>query len=178
MKKILVPLLALIGISSYANNDNKVLFSEMQGNIYLDGKPAVGATVIRKYKWSHGDGNYVIDTYVTDKNGYFHFDAAYKGTWPLYLMTSPRINQEIKVTYNSKEYLIWYYTKTDEFRNSEIVARYDRVETGNGYALPKIKGVITIVCELNSEERFLFKDSEKDVFVTPPLGRCELVKKN
>lgn len=176
MKKILTSILAVAGLTSlvaFADDSNRVLFSGVEGYVLLDGKPVSGATVIRRYKWSHK--NEIVDsTFITDNKGYFKFEKVLKGLFPLYLMTDPRVMQEIIVNHNDNEYRVWLYFKSNTQNNSEIVSRYDRVQTGNGYAMPTNLPDIKLNCELNSENRKLFEP--EDTWITPPNGKCTLIK--
>lgn len=176
MKKILTSILAVAGLTSlvaFADDSNRVLFSAVEGYVLLDGQPLSGATVIRRYKWSNK--NEIVDsTFITDNQGYFKFDKVLKGLFPLYLMTDPRIMQEIIVNHNDNEYRVWLYFKSNTINNSEVVSRYNRVETGNGYEIPNDLPNIKLSCELNSENRNLFEPD--DDWIIPPNGKCILIK--
>lgn len=173
MNKILAATLVFLGLSnvSWADENNRVLFSSIDGQILMDGKPLSGATVIKRYNWSH-DNKIVDETTTTDSNGYFSFGRNLKGIMPFYFMTDPRINQDIFVNYNDNEYKIWQYNKTNTRNNSEALSQYERVNTGNGYKIPDILPDIHVVCELNKESTYLFEPI--DSWIVPPYGKCRL----
>ena len=110
------------------------LFSGMSGVIKLDGKPVEGARLVRTVKKEKEKA----DEAVTDKNGYFEFDAIFERTITKFLPMEFVVSQQIDVLYNEKEYEMWSGVKREPEENAES------------------KGKSLVVdCELNSEQSII-----------------------
>lgn len=127
------------------------LFSEVNGVVTLEGKPVVGAELIRTAKLN--DKVYT-DRAVTDTSGKFHFDAMYTHSVnKMIFIIEPVIPQTITIGHNDKQYPGWRTTKRDYYENAELE------EDRN----------IDLRCELINEP------SVKDQKIRPPLyGVCSL----
>lgn len=124
MKKRYIPLsiiLLLLG-SALAGSEMGMfdfmkiyLFSEVGGEVTMDGKPVAGVEVIRTTK---SDDKNITDKTNTDKQGRFHFKAiAYPSLKKIYW--DPTIMQKINFRYKGKEYLGWEHFKMNLDNNGE-----------------------------------------------------------
>lgn len=113
--------LCAVSLEGYAMGGlSKVMFSEVRGVVLQDGKPVVGARVVRSYRWHWNDASQQ-DEVTTGADGKFQF----KLTSRLSLITSifphePVIHQEIKIISANKEYLAWEFNKRNYDENGEL----------------------------------------------------------
>ncbi|MER2520539.1 MAG: DUF6795 domain-containing protein [Bdellovibrionales bacterium] len=129
------------------------LFSEVDGIVFLHGKPVEGADVERQYEWAWG-GKTFTDKVVTDANGAFHFSPAFKSMiLGSVLPHQPVITQTINITHDQKSVRVWAYAKMLYDENSELGGK-----------------PIKISCYLDREPTHF---AEKITSVSP-YGPCEL----
>lgn len=84
------------------------VFSAMEGTITFQGKPAVGAEVVRKVEWD--DKQEKPDSIVTDEAGRFSFpvmNRVLRRLFPVEFVA----RQDVIVYYRGEEYLIWHMAK-------------------------------------------------------------------
>ena len=94
-----------------------VVSSPFEGVITYKGKPAVGSKVERKLKWKDEKGE--TDSVETDQNGYFSLPVV-EDVVSLSPITQFRMGQEIRVYFNSEEYLIWTIGKSSRELYGEL----------------------------------------------------------
>lgn len=81
-----------------------VISSPFAGHIMLNGKPAVGAKVVRHLAWRDEKGEDEITE--VDESGYFAFPIK-TDLVTVSKITTFVINQQLRVEYQGQEYLIW-----------------------------------------------------------------------
>ena len=121
------------------------LFSGISGVITLNGEPAVGAKVRRIVDKAHTHGKKNDET-TTDANGYFKMSPIYdRSIIGKILPMEFAVYQEMFVTFNQVDYLIWKGVKRKRAENSEsgglpiIVTcelldnEYNDVDAGGGF---------------------------------------------
>ena len=112
----------------------QTLFSEVRGEVLLDGKPLAGVEVLQ---WCN-DGREWNRTVLTDDNGKFHFKkitrfSMYPNPW--FFPESPiDVVQLITIKYEKEKYKAWLFSKEDYLNNTEL--------NGNPFYL---------VCDLSNE---------------------------
>lgn len=97
-----------------------VLFSDVKGQVVLNGKPVSGAEVERSYEWAwnHSKGT---EKTQTDQNGRFVFASiTQSGGLSGLLPHEPVVFQEITIRHNGQEYVAWQYTKHNYENNGEL----------------------------------------------------------
>ena len=93
------------------------LFSEVNGVVTLNGKPVVGAEVIRTAELN--DKAY-SDTTTTDGQGRYHFDARFTKSVNSILPVEPFIPQTLVIRANKQEFPGWKMNKRNYSVNGEI----------------------------------------------------------
>ena len=94
-----------------------VLFSALEGQLTLQGKPATGAKINLWIKWKNEEGEHF--SFTADENGFFHIPqkvATYKEN----ALAQIVITQEITVEYGNESYLIWTLSKTSIHQFGEL----------------------------------------------------------
>lgn len=95
------------------------LFSEVNGFITVNGKPVVGAKVIRT---SGLNSKTFTETTITDNEGYYHFDMHIIKSINRILPLEPYIPQKIIIWLDDKDYQGWQMVKRNYDVNGEIGA--------------------------------------------------------
>lgn len=91
------------------------LFSSIKGVITLNGKPVVGAKLIRTADRAKPR----VDETKTNEKGYFEFPAVFERSVTKYLPQEFVAKQRIVVQYEGQEVEIWSAVKTRREENSE-----------------------------------------------------------
>ena len=120
---IIVTLLAAIAfegvtMSLFSKSEEEVvLFSEMEGYITYNGEPVKNVKIERRVNWKDdiGDTDYVS----TDDKGYFIFPEI-KEKIKLSGFTQFVANQEVKLNYLDKEYVIWTLSRMSKNQYGEL----------------------------------------------------------
>jgi len=99
------------------------LFSAVRGVVLDHGKPVVGATVERSYKWAWNDQS-GGDKTVTDEKGAFGFPAI----WGHSLLGSllphePVVDETILIHHAGQAYKAWMFTRGNYTENGELNGR-------------------------------------------------------
>lgn len=103
-----------------------IYMSETSGTVLLNGKPVVGARVVRKVTRPLvlAEGKPYEDEVVTDAEGKFWLPEVAGNTWffrPQLLSANPFSFQEIRLFINERNYLIWTFNRSffnPEFKES------------------------------------------------------------
>jgi len=109
------------------------LFSQVNGQVLLEGKPIAGAEVTRTAIYKQDNH---VETTVSDQNGSFHFDALDVHSVNRILPSEIVVTQKITIHYDGKDYLAWKTVKRSAEENDEL----------SGY-LGKL------VCDLSASEK-------------------------
>ena len=124
-----------------------VIFSPMQGQITLNGKPVSNARIERYLKWKDEEGE--RDYFETDGDGWFEIPVK-QDVVKLSTISQFVIAQEIRVYVDDVEYPIWAKAKRekglfDELEGKpvnfrcELTDDFARVEAGRGTLLTSCK---------------------------------------
>ena len=98
----------------------QTLFSEVRGEVLLDGKPLAGVEVLQQC----ADGKEWNRTVLTDDSGKFHFKkitrfSMYPNLW--FFPESPiHLAQDIIINYEDSEYDAWLFSKDNYRNNTEL----------------------------------------------------------
>jgi len=122
------------------------LFSEVNGQVLLKGKPITDATIKQTYYWGHKP---ISRTTQVDQFGKFHFNPVYKYYLGQFFPIEAVVSQEISIIHDGKEFEGWISTKRSFDENSEL----------NGKS-------IDLTCDLTDE------NSSKEVGYEIVLGIC------
>ena len=94
------------------------LFSEVNGVVTLEGKPVKGAEISRTAEFND---KFYTDKTVTNADGHFHIDAMTTHSINKTLaIVEAVISQELKITYEGKEYIGWRTVKRSYEQNTEL----------------------------------------------------------
>lgn len=115
----------------------KIMFSEVIGQVTLNGVPIKDASIERYYRWSWDDRK-VTDFTTTNAQGRFNLPVKEKNAFFSRLIPhEPAIFQQIIIQHQGKQYTAWQHTKHNYTRNGEL------------------KGIpIRLKCELSNEPKF------------------------
>jgi hypothetical protein len=94
-----------------------VLCSPMEGRITYEGKPAVGAKIIRSIKWK--DDTADIDTVYTNDKGRFNLPKLSEKV-KLQKINQFVVHQEITINFNGEQYYMWVMGKIGKNLYSEL----------------------------------------------------------
>lgn len=94
-----------------------VLFSPLDGQITLDGRPASQAKIKLWIKWKDEKGEHF--TYTADDNGFFHIPKQ-TATYKENVLAQIVITQEITIEYAGNSYLAWTLSKTNTHEFGEL----------------------------------------------------------
>ena len=97
-----------------------VIFSPMQGQITLNGKPVSNARIERYLKWKDEEGE--RDYFETDGDGWFEIPVK-QDVVKLSTISQFVIAQEIRVYVDNNEYLIWTLAKSSKVKFGELGGR-------------------------------------------------------
>ncbi|XXF08715.1 hypothetical protein J3Q00_22500 [Pseudomonas sp. D2-3] len=130
--------LLLIGLltQGYAMAFSKTLylFSEVEGTVLLDGKPAQGVEIEQEYHW-HWKNEHRKNSVKSDAQGRFHFPAVTaKSLTAGFMPHEPVIGQRLTLRYQGKDHKGWVFTKHNYDNLGEVKNR-----------------PLKFICELNSE---------------------------
>lgn len=100
---------------SFFNPTRTCVFSEVKARLVLDGKPIVGAKVIRKWNW-HKEKS---DESITDVQGYVSFPAIYESSVSRLLPAELVVGQQLSVVLGLEEKIFWSNAKRRPEENSE-----------------------------------------------------------
>lgn len=97
------------------------LFSEVNGTVFLNGKPLPGAEVEQEYQWKDTIKNTRV---TTDANGRYRFPAVTEKSflWSV-LPHEPVVFQNLRIHYQGKVYKGWAQTKHNYDNNGELNGR-------------------------------------------------------
>jgi hypothetical protein len=91
--------------------------SGFEGRVTMEGKPAAGARIVRKFNWKDEKGE--TEETVADEDGRFGFPSHWdvlRRLLPLQFV----VNQNIFVHYNGQEYQVWGTGKMQKSEYSEF----------------------------------------------------------
>lgn len=108
------------------------VFSEVNGTLLFNGKPAAGALVKRTVEYQRKES----DETTADAEGRFSLPAMYHRSIVKFLPAEFVAAQTLRVVYEGQEYEIWVNTKRKHEENSELGG------------LP-----LNLTCEITSEEK-------------------------
>ena len=94
-----------------------VLFSPLEGQITLDGKPASNAKIKLWIKWKDDQGE--TFNYTADEDGFFKIPKQ-ETTYKESALAQIVITQEITVEYKNESYLVWTLSKTNTHEFGEL----------------------------------------------------------
>ena len=95
------------GMFGFGEKTEVHLSPEVNGVVLQNGKPVVGAQVVRTLDY---DQEYREET-VTGRDGAFHFpEKNIQSSRPNKLMDETRVRQIVTVNYQGEKYLLWYAT--------------------------------------------------------------------
>lgn len=97
----------------------RVLFSEVRGSVFKDGKPLSGAVVRRTFNWRWGRQKGADQT-ITDRAGEFHFPRIVRRSLSASFPHEPVIGQFIAIEHDGKEYVAWEAFKRDYALHGEL----------------------------------------------------------
>ena len=96
-----------------------VIFSAIKGRVLLNGKPAVGAVLVREFNWGWKDEN-GTDRTTTDASGAFSLPVIERSSLlGSILPHEPLVRQVITVKYDGKDYDAWAFYKHNYRENGE-----------------------------------------------------------
>jgi len=123
-----------------------VLFSEVQGNVTLAGKPVAGAVLEREFRWAWKQET-GTDTTQTDAAGKFRFQAIERSSFMGSLLPhEPNVRQTILIKHGGKVFKAWVFDKGNYLANGEIgkaIVMTCRLENE-----PAHQGDVFGICEL------------------------------
>jgi len=122
-----------------------VLFSRIEGQVLMNGKPVSGAEIVQDA--IHKPEQHNITRTESDGNGNFVFEkrAVKPGIGGAILSVLPGevvVSQEINIVHEGKTYLAWQSTKRDYDDGTEGYNKYDPAS---------VKKPFKLVCELTGE---------------------------
>ena len=92
-------------MSMFSENEQEViLFSPIEGVITYEGRPAVGAKIVRWIKWKDEEGT--KDSVLLGADGRFHFSVK-EAVIKLSPVSKFVVNQRLTVFFEDEEYVIW-----------------------------------------------------------------------
>ncbi len=95
-----------------------ILFSDVNGTIYIDSKPCIGARLEQRVRSPYGEDQ--AQSTETNADGRFSFpELTEKKSLFSFLPSEFAASQEIKIYYEGKEYLAWAHSKRSAERNAE-----------------------------------------------------------
>ena len=116
-------LLLASSLASACAMGQKVMFSEVEGEVVRNGTPVLGATIEREYRWSW-NGKQGADTTTTDSAGRFRLPELTQGSWFSGLVPhEPVIQQRLTIRHEGKPYEAWVYIKHNYDRKGELGGR-------------------------------------------------------
>ena len=125
-----------------------VLWSAMKGRVLMDGQPAAGAVLVRRYHW-HWKDEKGSDRTTTNANGEFALPAI-EGSSLLggLLPHEPVIEQVMVIEYQGKSYDAWAYFKGSYKDNAENAGK--PIDVTCRLEAPRAKhGQVSGLCEFN-----------------------------
>ncbi len=105
------------GEAMWLQAEDVCVFSAMEGTITFQGKPAVGAKIVRIVRWKDDKGE--SDTTVTNDIGHFSLpvmNRVLRRLFPVEFVA----HQSIFVHYQGQEYHIWEMAKRDQREFGEL----------------------------------------------------------
>lgn len=124
-----------------------VLFSAVRGQVLLNGKPVVGATVEREFDWAWKSEK-GRDSTLTDAEGRFSLAPITRTSFLGGLLPhEPVVRQVISIDHAGKRYKAWATFKRDYEDNGELDGR-PIVMTCRLEAEPQRRGEVFGLCEL------------------------------
>lgn len=106
----------------------KIMFSEVFGQVTLNGAPVKDAIIERYYRWAWDDKK-ESDNTTTNEKGIFNLPAQEKNAFISSLIPhEPSIFQQITIKHQGKEYVAWHYTKHNYDKNGELGGRPIRLK--------------------------------------------------
>lgn len=125
-----------------------VIWSAMKGRVLMNGQPAAGAVLVRRYSW-HWKNEKGSDQTVANAAGEFSFPPIERSSFlGSILPHEPVIEQDITIEYQGKSYDAWAYYKRDYNHNDEnngrpidVTCRLDEKRA--------LHGGVTGLCEFN-----------------------------
>lgn len=119
---------SMTGRETMALFGTNVLFSELEGQILLNGEAVEGAEVTQITLWSH-EGAVEPVTTRTDADGRFRFsEISRRAGFSNLLPGQITIVQKINIVHGGKEYRGWLNTKSNYDRNGELNGKPLRLE--------------------------------------------------
>ena len=94
------------------------MFSEVNAVVTLQGKPVVGAKIVRTS--NELDSKVYTEQTTTDDQGRFHFDALWVFSLRNFIPAEPMVAQRIIIHYQNHEYMAWWHTKRNYGHNDEL----------------------------------------------------------
>ena len=94
------------------------MFSEINAVVTLNGKPVIGAEIVRTS--NELDSKVYTEKTTTDEQGKFHFTALWVFSLRNWIPMEPMIEQHITLIYQDKEYMGWQHTKNGYGHNHEL----------------------------------------------------------
>lgn len=123
-----------------------VIFSAVQGQVLLAGKPVVGAVLERRFNWGWKDEN-GGDSAQTNAAGEFSLPLIERSSFlGAVLPHEPVIRQQIDLRHEGKTYEIWMHIKRDYERDTEGEGKPIRVRCQLD-AQPAKHGKVMGLCE-------------------------------
>ncbi len=116
---------------SLFNIGKTCVFSEVRLQVLSNGEPVANALVTRQWDWNDRKK----DENKTDENGIVTFPAIYESSVSRLLPTELVIGQQLSVSVNTEEKVIWTNSKREPEENSEFGGK-----------------TFDVVCELTDEE--------------------------
>jgi hypothetical protein len=93
------------------------LFSEVNGQVLLNGKPVKDAFITQIYYWDHKP---ISKTSKVDEQGRFHLEPVFKRSMSKYMPVEASILQEIIIKSEGVEYQGWRSVKRNFDENGEL----------------------------------------------------------
>ncbi len=126
---------------------NRVLFSAVQGQVVLQGKPVAGAVVERQFEWNNAT---VSDRVNSGDDGRFAFAAVVRKSsfMDRLLPSEPMVKQTIVILHEGKSHKAWHHFKRNYDDNGELGGRAIRMVCPLERE-PERRGEVFGICELN-----------------------------
>jgi hypothetical protein len=126
---------------------SRVLFSAVQGQVLLQGKPVAGAVVERQFEWNNETSS---DRVSSGADGNFSFAAVTRKTsfMDRLLPSEPMVKQTILILHDGKSHKAWHHFKRNYDNNGELGGRAIRM-TCRLEREPERRGEVFGICELN-----------------------------